>query len=194
MGGLLAADTLLAISKSRVDAEAPLWPKIIAVIAFDTPYMGLHPFVFKNSATKAAEYANSARNLLGAFAGLGAAKPATTELGSTAPVAPIAAPPPPAAEKKNNTGWAKWGPAAIGFGGALLAGAAAGTAYYKRDDITTGYGWATDHMKYVGVLWDEEAMKKRVESLIEMDQSLGVVFRTCVTSSCFLILGFTLTD
>ena len=37
MGGLLAADTLLAIANSRPDGEAPLWPRIIACIAFDTP-------------------------------------------------------------------------------------------------------------------------------------------------------------
>lgn len=37
MGGLLAADTLLEFIKSRPDRNAPLWPSIIACIAFDTP-------------------------------------------------------------------------------------------------------------------------------------------------------------
>jgi hypothetical protein len=37
MGGLLAADTLLAIVNNRVDKQAPVWPKVIACIAFDTP-------------------------------------------------------------------------------------------------------------------------------------------------------------
>jgi hypothetical protein len=37
MGGLLVADTLIQMADSRVDKEAPLWPKIVAVIAFDTP-------------------------------------------------------------------------------------------------------------------------------------------------------------
>lgn len=37
MGGLLAADTLREFVNSRPDAKAPLWPKIIACIAFDTP-------------------------------------------------------------------------------------------------------------------------------------------------------------
>jgi hypothetical protein len=45
MGGLVAADALLAISNSRPDKEAPLWPRIIACIAFDTPVRML-PFIY----------------------------------------------------------------------------------------------------------------------------------------------------
>lgn len=37
MGGLLAADTFLAMADSRPDKTAPLWPKIVACLAFDTP-------------------------------------------------------------------------------------------------------------------------------------------------------------
>lgn len=37
MGGLLAADCLLEFINTRPDSSAPLWPKIIACIAFDTP-------------------------------------------------------------------------------------------------------------------------------------------------------------
>lgn len=40
MGGLLIADTLLEMFHSRPDKDAPLWPKIIAVIAYDTPVSG----------------------------------------------------------------------------------------------------------------------------------------------------------
>ncbi|EDR12317.1 uncharacterized protein LACBIDRAFT_311606 [Laccaria bicolor S238N-H82] len=72
MGGLLAADTLREFVNSRPDAQAPLWPKIIACIAFDTPYYGLHPFVVKNSATKYADAAKSIGTLLGSFPGFSA--------------------------------------------------------------------------------------------------------------------------
>jgi hypothetical protein len=44
MGGLLAADTLLEVAKSCSDSRAPLWPRIIACIAFDTPVR--IPFAF----------------------------------------------------------------------------------------------------------------------------------------------------
>lgn len=60
----------------------------------------------------------------------------------------------------------------------LAAGAAAGTAYYKRDDLTLGYTWATDHMKYVGNLWDEAKLRQRVENIISLEEELGVLFRT----------------
>lgn len=37
MGGLLAADSLIEFINTRPDKLAPLWPNIIACIAFDTP-------------------------------------------------------------------------------------------------------------------------------------------------------------
>ena len=74
--------------------------------------------------------------------------------------------------------WKKWAPAAYAVGGALIAGAAAGAAYYKRDDINVGYTWATDHMKYVGNLWDEDSLKKRLNDLFEIEEKMGVMFRT----------------
>lgn len=99
--------------------------------------------------------------IFGSFAGLSAQKAAT---------------PPPAAPAQTS-GWSKWAPAAYAVGGALVAGAAAGGAYYKKDDLTQGWSWATDHMKYVGSLWDEAALQERVESLIDIEAEHGVVFR-----------------
>lgn len=82
------------------------------------------------------------------------------------------------APAKDSNSWVKW----ASYGGAVVAaGAAAGTAYYKRDDLALGYSWATDHMKYVGNLWDDEsAMRKRVENLIDIEQDMGVPFRMSV--------------
>ena len=67
------------------------------------------------------------------------------------------------------------------MGGAVLAGAAAGGAYYKRDDLTQGFTWATDHLRYAGNLWDEAALAKRVEDLIDIENEHGVIFRTFVS-------------
>ncbi|KAJ6515703.1 hypothetical protein C8R45DRAFT_810422 [Mycena sanguinolenta] len=174
MGGLLAADTLQEFMKNReTQANFVLWPKIVSVIAFDTPYLGLHPGVFKNSATKAVEFAQAARSvgsgLLGAFAGgfAGASKAST-------PAAPPQAAP--------TSAWGKWaGTASYAVGGALLAGAAAGATYYKRDDLGLGYTWATDHMKYVSHLWDAQALNRRVDFLVDAEEKEGVLFRNFYT-------------
>ena len=37
MGGFLAADALIEFVQNRPDPDAPLWPRIIACLAFDTP-------------------------------------------------------------------------------------------------------------------------------------------------------------
>lgn len=174
MGGLLAADALLAFVNSRPDKNAPLWPNIIACIAFDTPYLGLHPAVFKNSATKAVEYAGAARTVVSDVFSLFSRKGASSTFSGQPPLAITAA---PTAE----SGWAKWAPAAYAVGGALVAGAAAGTAYYRRDDIGSGYSWATDHMNYVRNLWDEEALRKRMRDLNDVQVHLGVTFRSFYT-------------
>ncbi|KAK0242575.1 hypothetical protein EDD85DRAFT_294862 [Armillaria nabsnona] len=175
MGGILAADTLREFVKTKPDQRAPLWPKIIACIAYDTPYLGLHPYVFKNSATKATEYVSTARTvgsaLLGSFAGFGVKKAADSK--------PAAENTPPPPESKSS--WSNWAPAAYAVGGALLAGAAAGGAYYRRDDLGVGYTWATDHMKYVRNLWDEPALHQRVDDLVDIEEQEGVVFRVFYT-------------
>ena len=44
MGGLVAADTIIGMANNRPDSSAPLWPRIIACIAFDTP-VGLHEHI-----------------------------------------------------------------------------------------------------------------------------------------------------
>lgn len=95
---------------------------------------------------------------------------------AAAPRAAITAPPMTA--QTSTSAWSKWAPAAFAVGGALVAGAAAGTAYWKREELGLGYQWATDHMKYVGTLWDEGALHKRLDTLLSIERDMGVVFRT----------------
>lgn len=144
--------------------------------------------MFKNTGTKALEYARNARDvaagagILGAMSGFAFGKKETEDMMS--PSTPksaglITAPPPgnPPGEPKQRTGWQKWAPVAYGAGAAMLAGAIAGTAYYKREEVTFGWTWAGDHMKYVKNLWDEEALKKRVENVVDTGSEVGVLFK-----------------
>lgn len=42
MGGLLIADATSRIA-ATTRIEDPMWPNVVATLAFDTPYLGLHP-------------------------------------------------------------------------------------------------------------------------------------------------------
>ncbi|KAI0268345.1 hypothetical protein BC834DRAFT_688066 [Gloeopeniophorella convolvens] len=179
MGGLLAADSTYAFINTRPDTDAPLWPNIVACLAFDTPYLGLHPHVFKNSATKAAGYVQNVHKAASGVWGTlnsSGAKPAGPVVPPAGLLPASAAPPTP-----SPGGWSRWAPAAYAVGGALLAGAAAGTAYYRRADIGSGYGALMEHMQYVGALWDENALTERVRHLVEGEKTHGVVFRIFYT-------------
>lgn len=66
MGGLLAADALISISAQHSEAEALMWPRIIGLLTFDTPFLGLHPNVFKNTLADAAGHAQTAKDVLSA--------------------------------------------------------------------------------------------------------------------------------
>jgi len=67
-----------------------------------------------------------------------------------------------------------------------LAGAAAGAAFYQRKSIAAGiseaqanvdWAWAGDHLKYVRNLWDDNALKDRVEMLIKLRSEQGIFFQ-----------------
>jgi hypothetical protein len=147
--------------------------------------------VFKNSAAKATEVVSTARQtaagLWGSFVSprttstSGATTTTTTSTTTTTTMTTTtttdetrALPPPPAAPV--SPGWARWAPAAYAVGGALLAGAAAGTAYAHRKELGAGYDNVTGHMRYAGVLWDAEALRARLDAVVRS----GVPFRTCV--------------
>ncbi|KAI9507555.1 hypothetical protein F5148DRAFT_1203927 [Russula earlei] len=179
MGGLLAADSIYAFIHTRPDATAPLWPNIIACLAFDTPFLGLNPHVFKNSANKVAEYAQGAHQtasgLWDAFRRpIGKSPPPIARL---AGLLPAAAPVPAASSGRRR----RWGPAAFTVGSALMAGAAAGVAYYHRADIENRYEALHEHMQYVGALWDKGALAERVRHLVEGESTHDIVFRTFYT-------------
>lgn len=180
MGGLLATDALIQFVQNRPDADAPLWPRIIACLAFDTPYLGLHPHVFRHQVTKAAEVVQTTKSFVSDFMkAVGQNNQQTAVTSTRKPIAAL-----PAPEPATGAGgfWQKWGTTALAVGGAAItAGAAATAAYYKKDDIGIGYTWATDHMKYVGNLWEGEGLEKRLNTVISYDKNMGILFRTFYT-------------
>jgi hypothetical protein len=137
-------------------------------------YLGLHPHVFKNSANKVAGYVQNvqkgASGLWGAFS-----QPVRKPAASVAQPKGLLPAPAPAPSPGR---WGNWTPAAYAIGGALIAGAAAGTAYYHRSDLESSYGALQEHMQYVGALWEKDALAERVRYLVEGETMHGVTFRT----------------
>lgn len=62
MGGIVVADAARSIAKGyTVAGETRMWPRIVGVLAYDTPYLGVHPGTFRNSATEAWSYVQQAQ-------------------------------------------------------------------------------------------------------------------------------------
>ena len=203
MGGLVIADFARSVTRGFADAkETKIWPRIVGILAYDTPYLGVHPGVFKNAAQEGWGYVQQAQAVASA-AGVGwsflqsqkgsptsqansqngnsSAAEATskskgkqraanqdesamTETLNNAGKAAQAA-----ANSSNGNGWLKYGYAAAGVG---AFAAAAGTAWYSRQQIAATAAnsqlWVTSHLEFVGVLWKTEALRERLDELLDM--------------------------
>jgi hypothetical protein len=153
------------------------FPYIQAVVAFDTPYLGISPGVLAHGAEEHLNHASSAYKAYGTASqifGWGSPRSA-----SPAPIANASSRALPAAEGSTGGGggaWSKWGKyAAFGGAAAAIAGAA-GAAYLSRNQISQGLNWAGSHLEFVGVLAKGAELQKRVESVVELSRTHGVGF------------------
>ncbi|KAK6006897.1 hypothetical protein QM012_005905 [Aureobasidium pullulans] len=169
-------------SQDADPAKAPefLFPYIQAVLAFDTPYLGIHPGVVAHGAEEhynTASAALNAYNQASQFFGLG--KSSSTTAPPTR--APAGALPPPEAGA-----WGKWGKYAMFAGGAAALAAAGGAVWQNREHISKGWAWAGSHLEFVGCLARGADLTKRVESVAALSSShkIGFVdFYTCLDTS-----------
>lgn len=170
MGGLVIADTLLSLLNSPTPASTPV--SVLGLIAFDTPYWGLNPGVFKNTLEKVLGYAQTGQAVLtglgvtaglwGAAFGGGAAAEAEKDKGKNGPAVPTASPPAGVAEEKRkpyaSTSSAVAPPSIsatasssssswfkVAGAAAVLAAAGAGAAYYGKDAMTYSRDTVTGH-------------------------------------------------
>ena len=193
MGGLLIADAARDIAVNTRPG-APMWPHVVGVLAFDTPYLGLHPHTFKHGLSTAASYYEQARGLASAAGflsplavGWGASKWGS-KTPENASAGPSRTPTPSSTVSEDNTPAPKkssWLPAAstktlYGAAAMALGAAAVGTAYYRREDFLNGWKWGFEHMTFVKNLWDDAAMKARLEGIDELGRDRKVVFRKLV--------------
>ncbi|CZS95796.1 uncharacterized protein RAG0_05325 [Rhynchosporium agropyri] len=193
MGGIVAADTLLAITSDLTISSRPssssktpsnsdpqinslMFPYISGVLAFDTPYLGISPGVVAHGAEGHYNTASSAITQLSGLTGAiwGGSK-AAGEVDGKGKVKkePVAALPSPSPGTEVPA-WQRWGKlAALAGAGAAVAGGAA-AAYMKREQITAGWSWVGSHLEFVGCLVKGEELRKRVSSLVTLNKELGV--------------------
>ena len=136
MGGIVAADT----------AAADEAPRVLGILAFDTPYYGVNPHVFKHQFHAYAQYASSIRRLGSILAPLGG--------GLTASMASSGD------ESHPTSRWIRTG--LVGAGTLAFALAGAGAASFAQQIAVDSYTWLADHLAFVGNLWDEKSMNERV--------------------------------
>jgi hypothetical protein len=155
-----------------------MFPQIIGLLSFDTPFLGVSPGVIAHGAEghyRTASSAYSAFSELSSAFGWGGAAGAsksssTSNSGITTP-AGVKSSQPAGLLTNGNDGdaaatprWQSWGKYAMfaGAAGAVAAGGAA-ALYSQREKLTSGWGWISGHLEFVGCLLRGEELKSRVE-------------------------------
>jgi hypothetical protein len=193
-------DATTAPSQRPGTPNGLMFPYVQGVLAFDTPFLGISPGVVAHGAEGHYAAASSVVAQLGGLAGLFSAggnqtpNPNTKKAGALpAPSAPSPSSSsrsqsqsrtttsPPDRKEENASPWNRWGKIAMYAGavGAVAAGGAA--AYMNRDQITTGWGWVSSHLEFVGCLARKEELRRRVAYMDRLNKDLGVGFGNLYT-------------
>lgn len=206
MGGIVGAEVLLLLAaeqpilrnptsdtqkeptdgtESIVEPGTFMFPHVQAVLAFDTPFLGIAPGVVSYGAEGQYRNAASAYNTISEVAGLfGYGKGDGSDKGASAtaaqnPSKSVPSPPDAAATPS----WQRWGKYAM-FAGAAGAVAAGGAAMYtQRQKLTDGLGWVSSHLEFVGCLARTSELQQRLARLssVKEERGIGCVnFYTCL--------------
>ena len=185
-----STDNLSSTTRTNLDAAPPderprsttptsppsllFFPYIKAVLAFDTPFLGISPGVLAHGAEEQYNQASTAYKAFDTASQFFNKK--TQQSASTQPIANASSRGLPATEGAagGGGGWGKWGKYAM-FGG-VAAAAVAGAAYMNRDQITQGLSWAGSHLEFVGCLGRAAELKKRVQKTVELTKTHNVGF------------------
>lgn len=152
-----------------------LFPYVQAILAFDTPYLGIHPGVVAhgaethyNTASAAYNAYQTATKLFGTGGGSGTATPSPSA-GAL-----------PTAESAG--GWGKWGKYAMFAGGAAAVAAAGAGIWSNKDQISQGWSWAFSHLEFVGCLARNAELTQRVAAVVRMEEKHGIGFADFYTA------------
>jgi pimeloyl-ACP methyl ester carboxylesterase len=201
MGGIVAAETLLllaseeplphptspststtsasALNGSGTGSRSPhfMFPHILSLLTFDTPFLGISPTVIAYGAESHYRTASSAYNtftqLSGLFSSEGSKSESALPSQNTKPTLALPAPSVNNGDAAATPQWQRWGRYAM-FAGAAGAVAAAGAGVYsQRAKIGQGLGWVGGHLEFVGCLARGEELKRRVERVSKVVEERG---------------------
>ena len=151
----------------NVNIKGKLFPKILGLLAFDTPYLGISPGVVKHNAEdqfqQGKAWYDSASTMFAAgstisnvfgIGGKGKEQAAAAQI---------------AQNQAKKTGWGRTALMA-GAGITALAGTA-GAAYMGRDQIANSFNWVGGHLEFVGCLARDAELKKRFVDMTELTRA-----------------------
>ncbi|RIA85627.1 hypothetical protein C1645_727537 [Glomus cerebriforme] len=163
MGGILAAD---AIIKYAIHTESTP-PKIVGLLAYDTPYFGVDHDVFTRAALGRAGKAT--RNITGAYTLLSNAATAGGFIATQETA--VAAEKSVETTQASESGWGKWSLIAGLAAGVTAIGAAMGAAYYNKDKVSQGAEVLGGYLEFVSVLFNPIGLKERIHRLLQIEHS-----------------------
>ena len=153
-----------------------MFPHIVALLAFDTPFLGISPGVIAHGAEshyKTASQAYKTFSEVSSIFGWGSPGTKSPNTGSVAGMLPA-----PDADAAAAPSWQSWGKYAMfaGAAGAVAAGASA-AIYTQKDKISLGWGWVTSHLEFVGCLARGQDLKQRVQDMtyVSKERQIGFV-------------------
>ncbi|CAG8467880.1 596_t:CDS:2 [Ambispora gerdemannii] len=156
MGGIIAADAVLKYR--RLGAENS--PKIIGLLAYDTPYYGLEYDMMNTVYTRATEYKNQIENTV-SMVTAGAVLAQSFWGGKNKEETKSSTSETKTAKPSNGFGVLKWGAAALAVG-------AVGTMTYRhKEKVGAGMDWVSSHLEFVSALIRKDELKKRLDELMQ---------------------------
>ncbi|CAK3808376.1 Hypothetical predicted protein [Lecanosticta acicola] len=149
------------------------FPYIQAVLAFDTPYLGISPGVLAHGAEEQGVTAYKAFDTATKFFGWNSPNRGASPAAGNAEAAGRGL---PAANSSSSGGASKWGKYAMYGGAAAAIAGVAGAAYLNWNQINQGLTWAGSHLEFVGCLAKGAELQNRVEKIVDLTQTHGIGF------------------
>jgi hypothetical protein len=154
MGGIVGVDSLLSMIDENTSSR-PLWPEILGIIAYDTPYLGLNPPVYHRTISTRVNAISSAVQTAREWV------PQNLFTSNT-----VATP----------RQQSKWGLGRTIAAGTAAVAAVGALSYYVKDPVI-------NHLQFVKTLYASEDLAKRMRRVSELKVGF-VVFYTVVTHPC----------